>query len=150
MRGILINPFDKTIKQVEYDGDYRNIYKLLSDPPTVDTFTAVNIGERNSIWLDDEGLFQENQRYFKYNGLGPYAGKGLILAANAGGDSVETKLPISEVQKLVEWVNVQFKGIVNKSPRQVFVPGLGKTTLFESEAQFDEIVPTGSADPNAH
>lgn len=151
MRGILIDPFTQTISQVDYNGDYHEIYRLLSDPVSVDTFTAINIGERNTIWLDDNGLYQKDQQYFKYFGIDqPLAGKGLILATNNSGNSVETKLPIAEVQRNVAWAtNVRFVGMVNKTPRQVLVPGLGKTTLFETEANFEE-GPSVSADPNAN
>ena len=32
MRAILIDPVAKTVREVEHDGDYREIYRLLSDP----------------------------------------------------------------------------------------------------------------------
>jgi len=45
MRGILINPFDQTIKEVVYTGDFREVYVLIE----CQTFDCVNINYKNIV-----------------------------------------------------------------------------------------------------
>ena len=51
MRGILINPFDTTITEVNYTGDYKEIYALTD----CTTFDCVRIYETQDMYIDDEG-----------------------------------------------------------------------------------------------
>ena len=77
MKGILINPFDTTIKEVVYTGDYREIYDLVD----CTTFDCVRIYEAQDMYIDDEGLFKNNQRYFRMVEIGAnYGGKALLLS----------------------------------------------------------------------
>lgn len=105
LRGILINPFEKTVKEVEVPGDEHlsEWYKLLG----CECICSVRLDGNNVLWLDDNGLLgdQKNQRHFF---LGKYpqmlAGKGLILAVNARGESVSTTLNVGLVYSNVVWV----------------------------------------------
>ena len=101
MRVILVNPFDETVKEAVYGGDYREIYDLIE----CRTFTVQMIDEDNDLFLDDEGLLVEGaQRYFEYKGLGTFAGKGLIMAHDDEGDSKATTLDLKEVSSMVEFM----------------------------------------------
>ena len=65
MRVILVNPFDETVKEAVYGGDYREIYNLID----CRTFDVVQVYQMQTMicMLDDEGLLVEgNQRYFEY------------------------------------------------------------------------------------
>ena len=100
MRVILVNPFDETVKEAVYGGDFREIYDLIE----CRTFTVQMIDEDNDLFLDDEGLLVEgNQRYFEYKGLGTFAGKGLIMSHDDEGDSKATTLDLWEVSSMVEF-----------------------------------------------
>lgn len=100
MRVILVNPFDETVKEAVYGGDYREIYDLIE----CRTFTVQMIDEDNDLYLDDEGLLvQGPQRYFEYKGLGTFAGKGLIMAHDDEGDSKATTLDLVEVSSMIEF-----------------------------------------------
>ena len=100
MRVILINPFDETVKEAVYGGDFREIYDLIE----CRTFTVQMIDEDNDLYLDDEGLLvQGPQRYFDYKGLGTFAGKGLIMAHDDEGDSKATTLDLMEVSSMIEF-----------------------------------------------
>ena len=100
MRVILVNPFDETVKEGVYGGDFREIYDLIG----CRTFTVQMIDEDNDLFLDDEGLLVEGeQRYFEYKGLGTFAGKGLIMAHDDEGDSIATTLDLMEVSSMVEF-----------------------------------------------
>ena len=100
MRVILINPFDETVKEAVYGGDYREIYNLIK----CRTFDVVRLSDADDLYVDDEGLLVEgDQRYFEYKGLGTFAGKGLIMAHDDEGDSKATTLDLMEVSSMVEF-----------------------------------------------
>ena len=101
MKVILINPFEETVKEAVYGGDFREIYALID----CRTFTIQMIDEENDLFLDDEGLLVEGaQRYFEYKGLGTFAGKGLIMAHDNEGDSKATTLDLKEVSSMVKFM----------------------------------------------
>ena len=57
MKAILINPFDQTIKETEYTGNYKEIYDLID----CRSFDCVRIYETQDMYIDDEGLMRNNQ-----------------------------------------------------------------------------------------
>ena len=73
MKAILINPHEKTITEVEYSGNYKEIYSLID----CRTFDCVRITPNEDMYIDDEGLLMNNQRYFTLlgTGLNNFAGK---------------------------------------------------------------------------
>ena len=99
MKGILINPFDTTIKEVVYTGDFREIYDLIG----CRTFDCVRIYETQDMYIDDEGLLIDNQMYFTMNDR-VYAGKGLLLSHDDEGESTSTNLDLQMVEDMVEWL----------------------------------------------
>ena len=100
MKAILINPFDQTIKETEYTGDYREIYHLID----CRTFDIVNIIHTEDMYIDDEGLLKENQRYFTFTNEGTYAGKALLLGHNDEGETTACGFTLQEVKDMVEWL----------------------------------------------
>ena len=99
MRGILINPFDQTIKEVVCTGDFREVYSLID----CTTFDVVMLDVQDDMYIDDEGLLKDN-RYFSWSGRN-FAGKALILGSDhETGDDKETTLTIDEVSNIVEWL----------------------------------------------
>ena len=103
MRVILINPFDETVKEAVYGGDYREIYDLID----CRTFTVVSIDEDNDLYVDDEGLLGvDNQRYFRLEGLdwGTFAGMGLIMGHDDEGDSKATTFDLMELSSMVTFM----------------------------------------------
>jgi len=100
VRVILVNPFDQTIKEAVYGGDYREIYDLIE----CRTFDVVSLSDSVELYVDDDGLLVEgNQRYFEYKGLGTFAGKGLIMSHDDEGDSKATTLDLMEVSSMIEF-----------------------------------------------
>ena len=107
MRAILIDPEAKTITEVQYDGNYKSIYKLID----CETFTFVGIDGENVIFVDDEGLFKEPKHFFIWKGYPqPLSGKGLILDTDDEGDSIATDLPIDYVKSQVKFTELSLKG----------------------------------------
>lgn len=101
MKAILIDPFTQTITEVEHNGDYKQIYELID----AELFDSVRISENDFIFVDDEGLFQEDQAFFRVRGYpDPLAGKGLVLGASAIGESVDPVISLEELRRSVSWL----------------------------------------------
>jgi muramoyltetrapeptide carboxypeptidase LdcA involved in peptidoglycan recycling len=104
MRGILIDPFKRTVTEVDTIGNLAAIYELLG----VDCVTAVSVGENQILFLDDEGLFvpKEEQEYWHLKGSNqPYAGKGLLLGLDEEGENIDSAMTFWEVNLLVTFLD---------------------------------------------
>jgi hypothetical protein len=109
MKAYLINPTTKTIEQVNYSGEYHDIYKLCN----FDIFTLVTLnGYDDGVFIDDEGLLKEGQDFFyvthESGDLSKYvmlAGCGLVLGCDADGNSVEPRMTIDELRSRIHWAN---------------------------------------------
>lgn len=99
--GLLINPELRSLSfiKVAYDKDkivLHGLYEAMStENIRVSLVDAISItGDRNTIWVDDEGLLvnPDLQRYFLWEGRF-LAGKAVILGNNPEtGDAVDTTL----------------------------------------------------------
>ena len=107
MRGILIDPWLKTITEVQCGEGIEDMYRLMSNPlgPKVDVF-CIGRGWPNGdvLYVDDEGLLKRGMRLFLMDGQ-HLAGNGLILGSDNEGNSVDAKLLLKEVQCLVKWTD---------------------------------------------
>jgi len=106
MRAILIDPFQQTVTDVDYSGDYKQIYQLIE----ADLFTCVTFNQAgDAVFIDDEGLFKDSdeQRYFVLtddNGNSQLlAGRGLVLGLDASGESISPTVTLEQVQAKVYW-----------------------------------------------
>lgn len=108
IRGILIDPHSKTISVVpiEHSAAYRGICTLI-DAPLICTVN-LNGPNRETLFLDDEGLFEEGQEFFAL-GEYPYplAGKGLILGTDEEGESVSSQFDVRLLVTAVRWLSAQ-------------------------------------------
>ena len=100
MKAYLINPFEKSVKEVEYSGDIEDIYLHLN----CDIFDCCYpFDNQNCVFIDDEGLLKPDQSFFtigKYSQ--PLAGMGLVLGTDENGDSIGAIGSISDLN--VRWV----------------------------------------------
>jgi len=100
MKAILINPYNETITEVEYSGNFKEIYKLID----CSTFDCINIDDDNTLFVDDEGLLQQN-RYFYWKDYTNLAGKALIIGVDyQTGEDCDTSWSLQEVENMVEWL----------------------------------------------
>ena len=100
MRALLINPFDQTVEEIEYSGNYRDIYKIID----CDIFTIASpntvCDRRLDVFIDDEGLFKEDQAFFMIAGYPqPLAGRGLLLESDDQGETIGTTESIESAKK---------------------------------------------------
>lgn len=111
MRAILINPFEREITTVIRSEDYKDIYTYLSRPDfSVNTFAVVHWDDYNDIFIDDEGLYVENQAFFSIAGTHSelvLAGMGLILGHDGEGETIDTYLSIDAIRSAVSWKEPQ-------------------------------------------
>ena len=103
MKAYLIDPFTQSITEVEYSGDYKQIYSLID----ADLFTCADINEfGDTVFVDDEGLINgKPQEFFLVADYPtPLAGKGLVLGTNQEGESVEPSITIDQLRANVDWI----------------------------------------------
>jgi hypothetical protein len=105
MRAILIDTYAKEVREVDFNGDYKHIYELLSDPNhKVDIYEAVRIDAKETIFVDEEGLLKEMDNpgeiaFFRWKGgHQALAGNGLILSTDEEGESVASELTLDFVR----------------------------------------------------
>lgn len=85
-RAYLIDPEAETITEFEYSG-LESIYTALQ----CDTVYAATFNEnRDSVFIDDEGLLKNPTRFFCIEGYPqPLAGRGLVCGLDGEGETVE-------------------------------------------------------------
>lgn len=99
---ILIDPHAQTVQSVEWNGDYKHIYQLID----CDCYDVARINKHgDGVFVDDEGLYKENQAFFVVDGYPqPLAGKGLILGVDAEGESVAPNVALGHIANTITWV----------------------------------------------
>jgi len=138
MKAILIDPTERSIKLVEYDGNYRSIYKLIENGGSpFDVVRLEEDGQEESLFFDDEFLFKAEDGnphdYFvlagpDWNFPNPLGGKGLILGVDEEGASVATKLTVEKVQANVVFMSLLLKGWTPGQTKETDHPILGPKT----------------------
>ena len=112
MKAILIDPMFNTIKEVQYDGDYKSIYRLIGysftkyQPRAFDV-VRIPVGF-DGIYVDDEGLYAELQfRWeYRYNRMHPpiqLVNKGLVLGCDDEGDSISPDSTVESIRRSITW-----------------------------------------------
>lgn len=107
----LIDPHTLSITTVEWNGDYKHIYKLIE----ADCYDCARVSrEGDGIFVDDEGLFKQDQRFFLHADYpNPLAGKGLMLGCDAEGESIAPSCTLDELVSKIRWVlPVQINGTI--------------------------------------
>ena len=104
MRAYVIDSTNETVTEAKYNGNHTEIYKLGG----FDTFDVVTFNEDgDTVFVDDNGLLtmNEDSRFFKIEGTyNPLAGNGVVLGLDREtGDSVDPKISLKELQKLVSF-----------------------------------------------
>lgn len=113
MRAHLIDPFTKTVTEVDYDGNYKSIYSLIG----ASTIDVVRWADNVVLYVDDEGLLKEtDQEYFRiHNSENTFAGKALVTGLDGEGDDIACPWSLDRVRglvqfpslKLVEWTKTK-------------------------------------------
>ena len=87
MRAVLIDSKNRTVTDVEYSGDYKEIYKLTG----CEIFTMIRgLPDGDDAYVDDEGLLRltRESMFFKLPWYPtPVAGNALIMSSDDDGES---------------------------------------------------------------
>ena len=112
MKAILIDPMFNTIKEVQYDGNYKSIYKLIGYSftkyqPRAFDIVRIPVG-LDGIYVDDEGLYAPIKYTwsFRYNTANPpikLVNKGLVLGCNDEGDTIAPDSTVEDIKKNIVW-----------------------------------------------
>jgi hypothetical protein len=88
MKAVLIDSKNRRVVDIEYDGDYKSIYRLIG----CEAFDVVRGPHGDDIFIDDEGLLRidKNTVFFSVPWYPtPLAGSGLMLSLdNSTGESI--------------------------------------------------------------
>lgn len=88
---------------------------------------SVRLGQKTVCWVDEEGLLKENPGpFFQIEGKrDPIAGRGLITGVGEGGATTGTGVPVSFVEKMVTFPDVEFSHFEEITEEDVEIfPGL--------------------------
>ncbi len=147
LRALLIDPDAKTVTRVEYDGNYRSISRLIENGSR--PFDALDLGEGESIFFDDEFLLNDDgepRAYFTLVGpvftfATPIGGKGLVLGVNGEGESVGTLIDIKRLEANLRFDRRRIVGWTPGSSEKVTDhPVLGECCIIKGPAPIFEIV----------
>lgn len=98
MKAYLIDTPNKRVSEVEWDGDYKSIHKLIKASP----YAVVQINEHgDSVFVDDEGLINGNPHgwFVHKNYPQPLRGYGLVLGLDDDtGESIAPRATIDELR----------------------------------------------------
>lgn len=100
MYGYLVDPENRTITQIPYSGNYKQIYDLID----AEMFTFVEFNDKeDGLYIDEEGLYRHHH-FFKVKGLNdPLCGKGFCLGTS-NEKSISPSISLKEFKKLITWV----------------------------------------------
>lgn len=126
MRAILIDPMTESVTVVEHSGDYRNIYELID----CETFSVIDIGNGEAIYVDDEGLLHDDPQHFwkldTYHN--PVAGKALVLGVNEEGDSISSRIDPAALHRRLTFPKLKVLGWEAINDKMIDHPILGPNT----------------------
>lgn len=89
MKGILIDPFTQTVSEVDVAKGIDAIYALIQAP----VFGVYRLNEAgDGLYVDDEGLFREEQKAFALATGEVFAGRALVLGVDDEGNSISPKV----------------------------------------------------------
>lgn len=137
MRAILIDPFLETITAVDFDGkDIGEALNIGSRP-----VTTIQMMPTEVLWLDDEGLFQPKQRFWRLTGYGGnLAGYGLIVGSTKDGDFADSRFELPMIKANVQWLpaTLRFAGMVT-TEEVIDHPVFGPTNAIRRTAEFKDL-----------
>lgn len=109
MKAILIDPYNQTITEVKYDGNYKTIQKIIGC--AIFDIARFDDDSGNALYIDDEGMFSvENRKLFAfYPATGAptiLAGRGLALGCDlATGESQSLTCSFDELANRVAFIS---------------------------------------------
>jgi len=102
-KAILIDVFNRTITETIVNG-LGDLQKAVGGYIETATRDEKN-GKEVDVFVDEEGLFKYNH-FFEYRGAHqPFAGNGIVVGANAAGETIDCPMTINEVKAKVRFLS---------------------------------------------
>ena len=104
LTGILIDPYLKKVTNVKVKNDLKDFYRHNG----CSMVEVVSFGDVNDLWVDEEALLKNDQRFFKVSDLpfghhGVIVGRALLLKCGDTGGCESTTLSIEDVLPRISW-----------------------------------------------
>jgi len=103
-KAILIDPFERKLSWVELQNDNIDcLHKVMRcDVFTVGTYLD---NKGTCLYVDDEGLFKNEQAYFVILGIdNVFAGRSLVVGTDEMGGSITPTVSIDVLESKVRWM----------------------------------------------
>lgn len=114
MKALLINPYERSITEVEdLRWGYEAMLKALAGPgrDLASGMDSVSLSRRLRLWVDDNGYTIEGLPVFRIEGYdAPLCGMGLVLGLDAAGETVAPNLPVEALARVVTWTDEETTG----------------------------------------
>lgn len=103
MKGILIDPENKVIKEVDHPDTLQGFYNLLDCNMIESAFYLKN---GDCLYCDEEGLFKEEKHFFimRESPFQPITGKAIVVGTGQEGDTVDCKSTLEEIKNQVTFL----------------------------------------------
>lgn len=106
MKAILIDPTNNSVTEIDYSGNYKDIYGIIGGNEFSCRDITTKDGQVNSIYIDESINLDEVDYGFQYENEYPCIGKGLVLGLDVeNGETIGTNLTVEEVRKNVRTIN---------------------------------------------
>jgi hypothetical protein len=114
---ILVDPFTQTTKEITVTSDYKQWKEILEITSPID---MVTLNSETAVIVDDEGLFNEDTRYFKLPDYPqPLAGRAIVVGIDEDGEITDYNSGVSDSSYLkIKWMPEGF----SVSPQSTFIP----------------------------
>lgn len=107
MRAFLINPAERSIRELDHGGGLKEMYSSLG----CTDIEAVHFAEGLDVWIDGEGALVPDNPVFEFEGSEVrLAGRALLLGVGQNGESRPAKITLDEVRGLVRWTELVTTG----------------------------------------
>jgi hypothetical protein len=109
VKAYLIDPFDMTVSPVLQVGDDPGAIKSHIRAARLDAVFVAVVGDvRLTLYVDDEGIYQQPQAWFRFAGFGePIPGRALCVGTDARGGMVEPPWSMARVFGSVSWLGCE-------------------------------------------
>ena len=114
---ILVDPFTQTTKEITVTSDYKQWKEILEIKSPID---VVTLNSETAVIVDDEGLLNEETRYFKLPDYPqPLAGRAIVVGIDEDGEITDYNSGVSDSSYLkIKWMPEGF----SVSPESTFIP----------------------------
>jgi hypothetical protein len=144
LKGILINPFDKTVSNVEVRFSNGRLFKALAEKMDCKWIERVQLDRQNTVYVDEESLITDCPKsHFCFMGNPDLVltNKAIILGQKNDPkseelyDEADTTWSLPQAKEQILWPDVEFKGFIDSEEKRTH-PVLGEVNVFSRKSIF--------------